>query len=72
MEVSENSSHQESNHASCGQETPNKPPDDASNVCKSSQTCTFSEFLMIILTNFCGGTTFLQLWDHKILPKRDD
>jgi len=27
---------------------------------------------MIILTNFCGGTTFHQLWYHQILPKCDD
>ena len=72
IEVSESSSHQQSNHGLCGQKTPNKPPDDASNVCKSSKTCTFWEFLMIILTNFCSGTTFHHLWDHKILSKRDD
>jgi len=72
MEVSEHSSHQESNHGLRGQESPNKPPDDASNVCKSSKTCIFSEFLMIILTKICGGTTFHHLWDHKILSKRDD
>jgi len=71
-EVPENLSHQESNHGSCGQETPKKSPDDASNVCESSNTCTFSEFLMIILTNFCGGITFHHLWDHKILSRSDD
>jgi len=27
---------------------------------------------MIILTNFCDGTTFYRLWDHKILFKGDD
>jgi len=54
------------------QETPNKPLDDASNICESSNTCTISEFLMIILRKFCDGTTFHHLWDHKILFKRDD
>jgi len=72
MEVSERSSQQESTHGLRGQETPNKPPNVASNVCKSSKTCTFSECLMIILTNFCCGTTFHHLWDHKILYIRDD
>jgi len=31
----------------------------------------FLEF-MIILTNFCDGTTFHHLWEYKILFKRDD
>ena len=30
------------------------------------------QFLMIILTKICDGTTFHPLWDHKILSKRDD
>ena len=72
MDVLENSSHQESTHALRSQDTPNKPPSVASNVCKSSKICTFSEFLIITLTNFCGGTTFHHLWDRKILSKRDD
>ena len=53
-------------------ETPNTTPDDASNVCESSKNCTFLEFLMRILTHFCGGTAFHHLWDYKILSKRDD
>jgi len=40
---------------------PIKPPDDASNICESSNTCTFSKFLMIILGKICDGTTFHHL-----------
>ena len=72
MEISENSSGQESNHRLCSQETPNKPLDDACNICQSLNTYTISEFLMIILRKTCDGTTFHHLWDHKILFKCDD
>ena len=72
MEISENASSKESNHRLRSQETPNKPLDDASNICESSNTCTLSEFLKSILRDFCDGTTFYHLWDHKILFKRDD
>ena len=48
-------------------ETHNKPLDDASNICESSNTWTISEFLMIILRKFCDGITLHHLWDHKIL-----
>ena len=72
MEISEKSSSQKLNHKLRSQETPNKPLDDACNICESSNTCTISEFLMIILRKFCDGTTFHHLWDHKILLKRDE
>jgi len=52
--------------------TPIEPPDDTSNICETWYTWNLFEFLMIILTNFCDGTTFHHLWDRKILSKRDD
>ena len=64
--------HQDSNNRFRKNETLIKPLDDASSICETWYNWIFLEFLMIILTNFCDGTTFHNLWDHKILFKRDD
>ena len=64
--------HQDSNIKSCKHESPIKPLDDASSICETRYNWMVLEFLMIILTNFCDGTTFHHLWDHKILFKRDN
>ena len=49
-----------------------KAPDDASSICETWYNWIILEFLKIILTNICDGTTFHHLWDYKILFKRDD
>jgi len=64
MEISEKSTSHGSNHKLCTKKRPNKPLDDANNICKSSNTWTISEFLMKILRKFCDATTFHHLWDH--------
>jgi len=64
--------HRESNNEPYKHETPIKPLDDASSICETWYTWIRHEFLMNLLTDFCDGTTFHHLWNHKILSKRDD
>jgi len=64
--------HRNSNNKLYKHETPIKPLDDASSICETWYTWIWFEFLMYLLTDFCDGTTFHHLWDHKILSKRDD